>query len=135
MENVLNPILSPIESFAKWFAEEISDSIESAFNVIHKVKDVVDGAENAIKPIKWALDAVKCIFDKIVQPIIDYIMHVSNHFIPILHAVKCIIRNWDWTHYLMDFYTNLKKHCTSMELLSNCKLLIILVRLKMEMMV
>lgn len=103
VENVLKPVLSPIESFAKWFAEEISDSVESAFNVIHKVKDVVDDVENAIKPIKWALDAVKCIFDKIVQPIIDFIMHVSNHSILILHAVKIINRNWDWTSYLMGF--------------------------------
>ena len=135
IENVLKPVLSPIESFAKWFAKEIPDSIESAFNVIHKVKDLVDDAEEAIKPIKWALDAVKCIFDKIVQPVIDYITHVSNHFILILHAVKLINRNWDLTKYFINSYTNLKKHYTLMELLSNCKLLIILVRLKMGMMV
>ena len=38
---------------------------------------MVEDIEDAIKPIKWALDAVKCIFDTIVNPVLNWIMDVS----------------------------------------------------------
>ena len=85
-------IIRAIQPFVDW--------IKSAFaNVIQEIKNVVDGVLkglksvgqiftpitntfdeilNALQPVKWALEAVACLFEKIVQPVLDWIMNQTG---------------------------------------------------------
>ena len=76
LTTVLKPICDVIQEFANWFSS-IVDGLKSVTHVFNDIHNVVDKVEDAIAPVKWALDAVKCIFDKLITPVIDWIMHVS----------------------------------------------------------
>ena len=77
--NVLKTILKPfwdgIKAFFGYF-EPIASVANRVFGVFHTIDHWVDVVEDAIKPIKWALDAIQCIIDKIVKPVINWILKV-----------------------------------------------------------
>ena len=77
VKKILTPVWDAIKEFASWF-EDIIGGAKKVLDVFHNVNNVVEDIEDAIKPIKWALDAVKCIFDTIVNPVLNWIMDVSN---------------------------------------------------------
>lgn len=76
VKEVLKPLWDDIKSLFEWF-DSIAGEAQKVLGIFHDVKDIVDKVEDAIKPVKWALDAVKCIFEKIFKPVLDWIMDVS----------------------------------------------------------
>ena len=80
MVNVLKTILKPfwdgIKAFFSFF-EPIANVANKVFGVFKTINHWVDVVEDAIKPIKWALDALRCIFETIVDPVINWILDVS----------------------------------------------------------
>ncbi len=78
IKEVLKPVYDTMKKFFEWFAS-IANEAEHVLSVFHEARETVEKVEDAIKPIKWALDAVKCIFEKIVSPILDWIMKVSQN--------------------------------------------------------
>jgi len=47
-------------------------------NALHPISDGFHRLENAIKPLKWVLDALSCVFNKILKPIIDAILKATG---------------------------------------------------------
>ena len=76
LSTVLKPVCTVIEDVTSWFSP-IADHLKDVTNVFEDVHSVLHKVEDAFAPIKWALDAVKCIFDKVIGPVIHWIMHVS----------------------------------------------------------
>ncbi len=73
---VLKPICAAVEEFAEWFSS-IDGGVKKVTDVFSDIQGVIHKVEDAIAPVKWALDAIACIFDKIIQPVLDWITHVS----------------------------------------------------------
>ena len=76
LKTILKPFWDGIKSFFSFF-EPIANVANRIFGVFHTINHWVDVVEDAIKPIKWALDALKSIFDTIVKQIFDWILSVS----------------------------------------------------------
>ena len=77
IKEVLEPVWDGMKIFFGWF-ESIMHEAQNVLGIFHKANNTVKKIEHAIKPIKWALDAVKCIFEKIFKPVLDWIEHVSD---------------------------------------------------------
>ena len=77
LKTILKPFWDAIKAFFSFF-EPIANVANKVFGVFHTIDHWVDVVEDAIKPIKWALDAIKCIIEKIVDPIIDWILNVCS---------------------------------------------------------
>ena len=77
LTGTVKAICDAISQFYTNVLQPIFDQLKHVTGVFSQIKNVVDKVEDAISPIKWALDAVECIFKKIVQPVINFIMDVS----------------------------------------------------------
>ena len=77
ISSVLKPAFDAMEDFYTSVFQPIADHINSVTGVFNEIGNVVGRVENAIAPIKWALDAASCVFKEVVQPVIDSIMKVS----------------------------------------------------------
>jgi len=77
ISSVLKPAVDAIENFYTSVFQPIFDAIKSVTDVFSEIGNVITKVEDAIAPIKWALHAISCIFEKVVDPIIDEIMNVS----------------------------------------------------------
>ena len=75
LKTLLKPFWDAVKGFFSFF-EPIANVANKIFGVFHTIDHWVDVVADAIKPIKWALDAVKCIFDKIINPVLDWLMEV-----------------------------------------------------------
>ena len=73
----LGPICHAIAKFLKKHLKPVIDGIKIVTTAFGEMEKVVHHVEDAFAPLKWALDAIEWIFEKIVQPIIDDIMNVS----------------------------------------------------------
>lgn len=76
MSDVMKPVCSVIKKFGEWLRPVLS-AVKFVGEVFHDIRSVIDTVLNAIKPVKWALDAVDCVFEKVVQPVLDWIMKVG----------------------------------------------------------
>ncbi|MFD1344781.1 hypothetical protein [Litorisediminicola beolgyonensis] len=52
--------------------------IEDAAHALQPISDGFNRLVDAIKPLKWVLDALKCVFDKILKPVIDAILKATG---------------------------------------------------------
>ena len=75
LKTVLEPFWNAVKGFFGYF-EPIANVANKVFGVFHTVDHWVDVVEDAIKPIKWALDAINCIIKKIVDPVLNWILNV-----------------------------------------------------------
>ena len=78
LKTILKPFWDGIKSFFSFF-DPIANVANKIFGVFHTIDHWVDVIEDAIKPIKWALDAIKCIIEKIVNPVLNWIMEVRTY--------------------------------------------------------
>ena len=58
-----------------------ADALKVVQGVLSVTQPIYDGfmrVENAITPLKWVLDALECIFNTILKPVIDFILEVTG---------------------------------------------------------
>ena len=55
----------------------VIDSIKFVGDVFSGMEKVVHEVEHLIAPLKWVLDAIEWVRDKIMEPVINYVMKVS----------------------------------------------------------
>ena len=72
LKTILKPFWDGIKSFFSFF-DPIANVANKIFGVFHTIDHWVDVIEDAIKPIKWALDAIKCIIG--VYKSFDVMLH------------------------------------------------------------
>ena len=77
MSGVMKPVVHVLTKFGEWL-KPVLDAVKFVGEVFHDIRVVLDKVVDAIKPIKWALDAAECIFEKVVKPVLDWIMEVSK---------------------------------------------------------
>lgn len=53
-------------------------AVEGAANALHPISDGFNRMVDGIKPLKWVLDALACVFNKILKPVIDAIMKATG---------------------------------------------------------
>lgn len=53
-------------------------AIEGAVGFLRPISDGFNRLVDAIKPLKWVLDAVACIFNKVLKPVIDAILRATG---------------------------------------------------------
>ena len=70
LEKAMHPILQEV----KGGLDQAAHGFETADEVLRPVANMVRSAENAIKPVKWALEAARSVFDKVVTPVLDWIL-------------------------------------------------------------
>jgi len=78
IDSVLKPAIDAVDEFFTAVFKPLFDHVKDVIGVFGSIKRVVDKIEHDIAPVKWALHAVSCIFEKIVNPILDAIMNVSD---------------------------------------------------------
>ena len=102
----LNPVISSVDTGIKALTKALDDikkamgsevtavldGIKSAANALKPISDGFHRMEHAIKPIAWILDALACIFDTILKPIIDFILHVTHLDVLIKSAEDAIFK-------------------------------------------
>jgi hypothetical protein len=74
----LTTVLNTIKKAMGSRATDVLNDIKSAANAITPISDGFHRMEEAIKPLAWVLDALSCIFDEILKPVIDLIMHATH---------------------------------------------------------
>lgn len=85
MSEVMKPVCDVIHNFGAWL-RPILTAVNFVGNVFRDIRSVLDKVLDAVKPIKWALDAVDCIFKEVVQPVLDWIMNVRFDLAVLMHA-------------------------------------------------
>lgn len=53
-------------------------AVEAAANALKPISDGFNNMVNAIAPLKWVLDALACIFNTILKPVIDLILEATG---------------------------------------------------------
>lgn len=53
-------------------------SIEHASSILSPIHEAVKILNDALSPVMWAIDAVECIFEKIIMPIVDDILKATG---------------------------------------------------------
>lgn len=53
-------------------------AVEGAAHAMQPISDGFNRLVDAIKPLKWVLDAVSCVFNKILKPVIDAILRATG---------------------------------------------------------
>lgn len=72
--NIQNALGDTIKSATQTFLTDL-ENIENIFRPVERdFNKVVD----AIKPLKWVLEAAQCIFDKILEPVIHAVLHATG---------------------------------------------------------
>jgi hypothetical protein len=59
-------------------AADVLSGLQYIENVFRPIRDGFNKVLHAIKPVKWALDALRWIFDKVVKPVIDKILQATG---------------------------------------------------------
>lgn len=62
--------------------QKVANAVTNGLNTVNGIFEPVLSSfhkiEDAIKPLKWVLDAAACIFDKILKPVINEIMKITG---------------------------------------------------------
>jgi archaellum component FlaC len=58
--------------------EDVLGALNSAAKALTPISNGFHRMEDSIKPLAWVLDALSCIFNKILKPVIDAIMHATH---------------------------------------------------------
>jgi len=74
MSEVMKPVCDVIHKFVDWLHPVLA-AVKFVGDVFRDIRTVLDEVLDAVKHIKWALDAVDCIFKELMQPLV-WIMKV-----------------------------------------------------------
>ncbi|SFQ79706.1 hypothetical protein [Hymenobacter arizonensis] len=74
----LSGVLSSIQQAVGGGVGSALTDIKSAADALAPLNSGFHRMEEAIKPLAWVLDALACIFDKILKPVIDLIMQATG---------------------------------------------------------
>jgi len=69
-------------------AVSVLNALRSIENVFRPIRDGFNKILHAIKPVKWALDALSFIFDKVVKPVIEKILKKTGLEAKIFDPIK-----------------------------------------------
>lgn len=74
----LTAILNALHEAMGGAAGTVLNDIKTAATALTPISDGFHRMEHAIKPVAWVLEAASCVFNKILKPVIDAIMHVTH---------------------------------------------------------
>lgn len=103
--NVINPVLTVADTAIKDLTkvlnaitnamgtgiQDVLDDIKSAVKFFQPISNGFQKLEHAIKPLAWVLDALACIFNKILKPVIDAILKATGLDALVKKAEKTIL--------------------------------------------
>lgn len=78
---VVSDFVVMLDDAVKSVADKLSgalSSLNSIDSVLGPIGHAMQKVEDAIAPVKWALDAASCIFNKVFKPVIDEVMKVTG---------------------------------------------------------
>jgi hypothetical protein len=80
LAGALDDISGPLEKTVGFAAdvESAIDSVGKVTEILDPIKSALDTVENAIAPVKWALDAASCVFDTVLSPVINEVLELTG---------------------------------------------------------
>ncbi len=74
----LTSVLSAITNAMGTNLQDVLNNIQDAVKIFQPITDGFKKLENAIKPLAWVLDALSCVFNKILKPVIDAVLEATG---------------------------------------------------------